>query len=72
LHCAAKARYRQADQACRLAPDGDGNWTARFDRPQRAITPGQYAVFYAGEECLGGGIIAATEAYAAEPLRDHG
>ncbi|HEV2333646.1 MAG TPA: tRNA 2-thiouridine(34) synthase MnmA [Gammaproteobacteria bacterium] len=72
LHCAAKARYRQADQACRLAPDGDGNWTARFDRPQRAITPGQYAVFYAGEECLGGGVTAATEAYAAEPLRDHG
>src|SRR5579863_1436346 len=46
LHCAAKARYRQSDQACRLAPDGDRNWTARFDRPQRAITPGQYAVFY--------------------------
>ncbi|HEV2321369.1 MAG TPA: tRNA 2-thiouridine(34) synthase MnmA, partial [Gammaproteobacteria bacterium] len=45
LHCGAKARYRQADQACRLSPDGDGSWTARFDRPQRAITPGQYAVF---------------------------
>jgi len=72
LSCAAKARYRQADQVCRLAPEGDRNWTARFDRPQRAITPGQYAVFYAGEECLGGGIIAAAQAYAAEPRRDHG
>jgi len=72
LHCAAKARYRQADQACRLAPDGDRSWVARFDRPQRAITAGQYAVFYTGEECLGGGVIAAAEACTAEPMRDHG
>ncbi|HEY3643771.1 MAG TPA: tRNA 2-thiouridine(34) synthase MnmA [Gammaproteobacteria bacterium] len=61
LHCAAKTRYRQADQACRItAAEGD-RCTVEFDLPQRAVTPGQYAVFYAGDECLGGGIIQARE-----------
>ncbi len=71
LRCAAKARYRQADQACTLICLADGRWEARFDQPQRAITPGQYAVFYRDAECLGGGIITATEAYggAAAALR---
>ena len=66
LHCAAKTRYRQADQACILAPRADGSWEARFEQSQRAITPGQYAVFYRDEECLGGGVITATEAYRPE------
>jgi tRNA-specific 2-thiouridylase len=57
LRCTAKTRYRQADQACRIASLRDGRCTVEFDQPQRAVTPGQYAVFYSGDECLGGGII---------------
>lgn len=52
----AKVRYRQSDQACELRRDGD-SWTVHFDQPQRAVTPGQSAVFYDGERCLGGGVI---------------
>jgi tRNA-specific 2-thiouridylase len=57
LRCSAKTRYRQPDQACRVEPlDGD-RCRVIFDRPQRAITPGQSVVFYLDEACLGGGII---------------
>ena len=59
LRCAAKTRYRQADQLCTLKRLAEDRAEVTFDVPQRAVTPGQYAVFYAGEECLGGGIIAA-------------
>jgi len=59
LRCAAKTHYRQADQACRIVGIAGDRCTVEFDLPQRAVTPGQYAVFYAGEECLGGGIIQA-------------
>ena len=52
----AKTRYRQADEACRLQVDGD-RFVLRFDAPQRAVTPGQSAVLYDGDVCLGGGII---------------
>lgn len=38
---------------------GDGNVEVRFDEPQRALAPGQAAVFYDGDEVLGGGTIAA-------------
>jgi tRNA-specific 2-thiouridylase len=56
---AAKTRYRQADAACRFAPVADE--TARFEldfeAPQWAVTPGQSAVLYDGDVCLGGGVI---------------
>ena len=55
-HIAAKTRYRQADAGCAFQ-GGDGAFTLRFDEPQWAVTPGQSAVLYDGEVCLGGGVI---------------
>ncbi len=55
----AKIRYRQADQPCTVSRRADGRLLVRFDTPQRAITPGQYVCLYAGEQCLGGGVICA-------------
>jgi tRNA-specific 2-thiouridylase len=54
--CAAKMRYRQNDQNVKVKIDG-GKVKAEFETPQRAVTCGQYAVFYDGEYCLGGGVI---------------
>ena len=59
LRCTAKVRYRQPEQPCELAMDGD-RLRVVFDVPQRAVTPGQFAAFYAGDECLGGGRIVAA------------
>ena len=59
LTCNVKVRYRQPDQACQVSADGD-RLQVRFDVPQRAVAPGQFAVFYLGERCLGGGVIEAT------------
>ena len=50
-------RYRHAPAPATLRPLGDGRVEVVFDEPQRAITPGQAAVFYDGEVCLGGGWI---------------
>jgi len=55
--CSVKVRYRQSDQAARLEPLADGQVRVVFEQPQRAVTPGQYAVAYEGERCLGGGVI---------------
>ncbi|NND37390.1 MAG: tRNA 2-thiouridine(34) synthase MnmA [Gammaproteobacteria bacterium] len=57
LRCCVKTRYRQADIDCTVGASADGI-EVRFDEPQWAVTPGQYAVFYRGDECLGGGPIA--------------
>lgn len=55
-----KTRYRQEDQSCHL--DGnDAGYSVKFKQPQRAVTPGQWACFYDGDICLGGGIIIATD-----------
>jgi tRNA-specific 2-thiouridylase len=62
---AAKSRYRQADAACTLAVPAEGGIRLDFDAPQWAVTPGQSAVLYDGEVCLGGGVIQRAEAWAA-------
>ncbi len=53
----AKIRYRQKEQPAVLNVLSDGRAHLAFDEPQRAITPGQSAVFYDGDYVLGGGII---------------
>ena len=61
---AAKTRYRQTDASCRFQADDKAHFTLHFDQPQWAVTPGQSAVVYDGDLCLGGGVIttdAATE-----------
>lgn len=59
FECTAKFRYRQSDQAVRAFVEGDCCRIV-FEKPQRAVTPGQWAVLYNGEECLGGGPIETT------------
>ncbi len=54
---AVRIRYRHAEAPATLTPLGAGRVRIRFDQPQRAITPGQAAVFYEGDVCLGGGWI---------------
>ncbi|WP_374585615.1 tRNA 2-thiouridine(34) synthase MnmA [Ideonella dechloratans] len=57
----AKTRYRQADASCMLAPGAGAMLRLDFAEPQWAVTPGQSAVLYDGEVCLGGGVIASAE-----------
>ena len=54
---AAKTRYRQADAACTFEAATAGAFHLAFPEPQWAVTPGQSAVLYDGEVCLGGGVI---------------
>ena len=56
---AAKTRYRQQDAACTLHPASTQGFGLDFVEAQWAVTPGQSAVLYDGEVCLGGGVIAA-------------
>ena len=53
-----KIRYRSRPQGALVQPLGDGRARVDFDEPQRDITPGQAAVVYQGDVCLGGGLIA--------------
>ncbi len=57
FRCKAKVRYRMTEQPCQVQRIGATAAKIVFDEPQRAITPGQSAVFYDDEIVLGGGII---------------
>jgi len=59
---AAKTRYRQADAECVLQDVDDSHFALGFTQAQWAVTPGQSAVLYDGDICLGGGIITDTQA----------
>ena len=58
---AAKTRYRQSDAACDFSAAAAG-FALRFEALQWAVTPGQSAVLYDGEVCLGGGVIQSSNA----------
>lgn len=55
--CTVKTRYRQQDIPCTVTPIDEDSLEVIFDQPQAAVTPGQSAVFYLDEVCLGGAII---------------
>lgn len=57
IKCTVKVRYTQKEQNATVYVLGENNATVVFENPQRAITPGQAAVFYDGDTVLGGGII---------------
>ena len=61
LRCTARTRYRQSDQTCEVQRLTADTLAVHFDVPQRAVTPGQYVVFYEGEQCLGGAVITAAD-----------
>ena len=57
LRCTVKTRYRQADQPATITAIDAGRCRLLFEGPQWAVTPGQAAVFYQKEVCLGGATI---------------
>ncbi|WP_445374985.1 tRNA 2-thiouridine(34) synthase MnmA [Photorhabdus tasmaniensis] len=57
IRCVVKTRYRQQDIPCTVTPINEDKIEVRFANPVAAVTPGQSAVFYQGEICLGGGVI---------------
>ncbi len=57
FRCTAKFRYRQSEQPVTVQRTGETTLEILFDEPQRAVTPGQFAVLYDDVQCLGGGVI---------------
>ena len=70
LRCRVKIRYRHRAAACRVEPLGSGSARICFEAPQAAVAPGQGAVFYNGDEVLGGGWIESVNGIVAEKQDD--
>ena len=66
---AAKTRYRQADAPCEVLQSSKATCALHFSQAQWAVTPGQSAVLYDGEVCLGGGVIDACDALTPEAFQ---
>ncbi len=60
-----RIRYRHREAPAEVRPLGDGRYRVIWDKPQKAVTPGQFAVFYRGDLVLGGGEILREEDHAA-------
>ena len=57
MRAEARIRYSQSSAKAAIYPEEDGSAVVEFDEPQRAVTPGQAAVFYDGDVVVGGGTI---------------
>ena len=57
FNCKAKFRYRQPEQEVDVSVDCEGRVDVVFHEKQRAVTPGQFVVFYLEDKCIGGGVI---------------
>ena len=68
--CSAQTRYRQPAEDCDVDVLDDDSVVVRFARKQRAVTPGQSLVLYDGDVCLGGAVIASTDAPLEAAMRE--